>query len=393
MLDLLKAAILGIVEGITEWLPISSTGHLILVDEFISLGMSDAFKEMFDVVIQFGAILAVVVLFWGKLWPFCNRRAVRHNGEGVGHYLVRRYCKQDVWLMWFKVLVAVLPAMLIGLPLDDWMTEHLHNPPVVAAMLILYGVLFIVVESHPRQVKMTTVESLSWATALGIGLFQVLSLVPGTSRSGATILGGILLGCSRTLAAEFTFFLAIPVMFGWGVLKLLEEKTDVIAQVAGTLKVSNVHDLPARAAAVAGEVKALQKELDELKAREARSQLEGLFENAKEVQGVKLFTLYLTGTPTETVRTMCDAARDRVACSVTAIVAENEGKYSLAVAVGKEAQAKGLAAGRLAKEIASVAGGNGGGKPDFAMAGIRDASKIDDALNAVPGIVEKALNA
>jgi len=136
----------------------------------------------------------------------------------------------------------------------------------------------------------------------------------------------------------------------------------------------------------------LGAELDELKAREARSQLEGLFENAKEVQGVKLFTLYLTGTPTETVRTMCDAARDRAACSVTAIVAENEGKYSLAVAVGKEAQAKGLAAGRLAKEIASVAGGNGGGKPDFAMAGIRDASKIDDALNAVPGIVEKALN-
>ena len=210
MLDLLKAAILGIVEGITEWLPISSTGHLILVDEFISLGMSDAFKEMFDVVIQFGAILAVVVLFWGKLWPFCNRRAVR------------RYCRQDVWLMWFKVLVAVLPAMLVGLPLDDWMTEHLHNPPVVAAMLILYGVLFIVVESSPRRVKMATVESLSWATAFGIGLFQVLSLVPGTSRSGATILGGILLGCSRTLAAEFTFFLAIPVMAGASLIKLLK---------------------------------------------------------------------------------------------------------------------------------------------------------------------------
>ena len=199
MLDLLKAAILGIVEGITEWLPISSTGHLILVDEFISLGMSDAFKEMFDVVIQFGAILAVVVLFWGKLWPFCNRRAVRHNGEGAGHYLVRRYCRQDVWLMWFKVLVAVLPAMLI-----------------------LYGVLFIVVESSPRRVKMATVESLSWATAFGIGLFQVLSLVPGTSRSGATILGGILLGCSRTLAAEFTFFLAIPVMAGASLIKLLK---------------------------------------------------------------------------------------------------------------------------------------------------------------------------
>ena len=184
--------------------------------------MSDAFKEMFDVVIQFGAILAVVVLFWGKLWPFCNRRAVRHNGEGAGHYLVRRYCRQDVWLMWFKVLVAVLPAMLVGLPLDDWMTEHLHNPPVVAAMLILYGVLFIVVESSPRRVKMVTVESLSWATAFGIGLFQVLSLVPGTSRSGATILGGILLGCSRTLAAEFTFFLAIPVMAGASLIKLLK---------------------------------------------------------------------------------------------------------------------------------------------------------------------------
>ena len=140
-------------------------------------------------------------------------------------------------------------------------------------------------------------------------------------------------------------------------------------------------------------MKALQKELDELKAREARSKLDGLFENAKEVQGVKLFTVYLTGTPTEAVRAMCDAARDRAACSVAAIIAENEGKYSLAVAVGKEAQAKGLAAGRLAKEIASVAGGNGGGKPDFAMAGIRDASKIDDALNAVPGIVEKVLNA
>ncbi len=222
MLDLLKAAILGVVEGITEWLPISSTGHLILADEFISLGMSDSFKEMFDVVIQFGAILAVVVLFWGQIWPFCNRVAVRHNGEKTGHYLVRRYCRQDVWAMWFKVLVAILPAMLIGLPLDDWMTEHLHNPPVVAAMLILYGILFIVVESNPRRVKMSSVKDLTWGAALGIGVFQVLSLVPGTSRSGATILGGILLGCSRTLAAEFTFFLAIPVMAGASLIKVLK---------------------------------------------------------------------------------------------------------------------------------------------------------------------------
>lgn len=213
---------MGIVEGITEWLPISSTGHMILLEQIIKFNASEEFMSMFRVVIQLGAIMAVVVLFWGKLWPFCNRRAVRHNGEGAGHYLVRRYCRQDVWLMWFKVLVAVLPAMLVGLPLDDWMTEHLHNPPVVAAMLILYGVLFIVVESSPRRVKMATVESLSWATAFGIGLFQVLSLVPGTSRSGATILGGILLGCSRTLAAEFTFFLAIPVMAGASLIKLLK---------------------------------------------------------------------------------------------------------------------------------------------------------------------------
>ena len=222
LIEIIKALLMGIIEGVTEWLPISSTGHMILAEQIIRFDASEEFMSMFRVVIQLGAILAVVVLFWGKLWPFCNRRAVRHNGEGAGHYLVRRYCRQDVWLMWFKVLVAVLPAMLVGLPLDDWMTEHLHNPPVVAAMLILYGVLFIVVESSPRRVKMATVESLSWATAFGIGLFQVLSLVPGTSRSGATILGGILLGCSRTLAAEFTFFLAIPVMAGASLIKLLK---------------------------------------------------------------------------------------------------------------------------------------------------------------------------
>ncbi|MEG2930694.1 MAG: undecaprenyl-diphosphate phosphatase [Ruthenibacterium sp.] len=216
MFDLFKAALLGIIEGITEWLPISSTGHLILADEFIQLGTSAAFKEMFDVVIQLGAILAVVVLFWNKLWPFCNNR--------TGGSLIDRYCKKDVWSMWFKVLVAVLPAMVIGLPLDDWMTEHLHNPPVVAAMLILYGVIFLVMETvyKDRVFPIKRIARITYPMALGIGVFQVLSLIPGTSRSGATIIGAMLLGCSRTIAAEFTFFLAVPVMFGASFIKLLK---------------------------------------------------------------------------------------------------------------------------------------------------------------------------
>lgn len=211
MIDIIKAAFLGFVEGITEWLPISSTGHLILADEFIQLGASDAFKEMFDVVVQLGAILAVVVLFWNKLWPFCT--------DKTQHYL-----KKDVWSMWFHVLVAVLPAMVIGLPLDDWMDEHLHTPVVVAAMLILYGVVFIVMETAYRhkRFRVRSIEQITYPIALGIGAFQVLSLVPGTSRSGATIIGAMLLGCSRTIAAEFTFFLAIPVMFGASLIKLLK---------------------------------------------------------------------------------------------------------------------------------------------------------------------------
>lgn len=223
MLDILKAILLGLVEGITEWLPISSTGHLILADEFLRLGQGAQFKEMFDVVVQLGAILAVVVLFWHKLWPFRNRAgAVRHTGEGLPVYFVRRWCKTEVWQMWFKVVVAVLPAMVIGLPLDDWMTEHLHTPTVVAAMLILYGIAFIWMENRHLPVHLTELSQLTYKTALGIGLFQVLSLVPGTSRSGATILGAMLLGCSRTLAAEFTFFLAIPVMAGASLIKVLK---------------------------------------------------------------------------------------------------------------------------------------------------------------------------
>jgi undecaprenyl-diphosphatase len=210
MLDIIKSLILGFVEGITEWLPISSTGHLILADEFIKLGASDEFKEMFDVVIQLGAILAVVVLFWNKLWPFTSKE--------------KGFIKRKSMMIWSKVIVAVLPAAVIGFLLDDWMNEHLFNPWVVAAMLVLYGVLFIIVESinARHKPKIISMKNMSYTTALLIGTFQVLSLVPGTSRSGATILGAMILGVSRTIAAEFSFFLAIPVMFGASLLKLLK---------------------------------------------------------------------------------------------------------------------------------------------------------------------------
>ncbi len=238
MLDLLKAILLGIIEGVTEWLPVSSTGHLILADEFIRLGMSSEFIKMFNVVVQLGAIFAVVVIFWNKLWPFCNnRQAVRAAGEGAVSYLVRRWCVRDTWMMWFKVVVAVLPAMVIGLPLDDWMTEHLHTPEVVASMLILYGVLFLWMENRRRQPHLSELNDLSWGVALGIGMFQVLSLVPGTSRSGATILGAMLLGCTRTLSAEFTFFLAIPVMVGASLIKVLKFGLDFTGQEAIVLLV------------------------------------------------------------------------------------------------------------------------------------------------------------
>ncbi len=216
MIDILKAIILGVIEGITEWLPVSSTGHLILADEFIKLNAGEDFKAMFDVVIQFAAILAVVVLFFNKLWPFC----INKNEKT----LIGKYCKKDIWQMWFKVLVAVLPAMVVGLPLDDWMTENLHNAYVVGAMLILYGIAFIVVENKYSSNKkaLTQVSEITYKLAFGIGMFQVLSLVPGTSRSGATIIGALILGLSRTLAAEFTFFLAIPVMVGASALKLIK---------------------------------------------------------------------------------------------------------------------------------------------------------------------------
>lgn len=210
MLDMLKVILLGIVEGITEWLPISSTGHLILVDEFIKLGASDAFKEMFNVVIQLGAIMAVVVLYFHKLNPFSARKTKKQ--------------KRHTIQLWIKVIVACVPAGVLGILLDDWMEAHLHNYVVVSITLIVYGVLFIVVENwnKGRTPQVTKLSQLSYQTALLIGVWQVLSLVPGTSRSGATIVGALLLGTSRYVAAEFTFFLAIPVMFGASAIKILK---------------------------------------------------------------------------------------------------------------------------------------------------------------------------
>ena len=203
-------------EGITEWLPISSTGHLILLNEFVQMQMSDAFMSMFKVVIQLGAILAVVVLYFGKLWPF--RRA--QKGEGITGFL-----KMDIVNLWIRIVVAILPSAIVGIPLDDWMEAHLHTALVVAAMLVLYGVAFIVVERRQndrRRPRVQSAELIDMRMALLIGMFQVLSLVPGTSRSGATILGGMLMGCSRAAASEFSFYLAIPTMAGASLIKVLK---------------------------------------------------------------------------------------------------------------------------------------------------------------------------
>ena len=210
MLEILKAVLFGIVEGITEWLPVSSTGHLILLDELVTLKVSEEFYEMFQVVIQLGAILAVILLFFHKLNPFAPGK--------------NRQQKEKTWQLWFKVVAAVLPSAVIGLLLDDWMDAHLYNYVVVALTLILYGVAFILVEKRNRGIKpkVRDVHEIDMRTALFIGCFQCLSLIPGTSRSGSTILGGILLGVSRSAASEFSFFLAIPTMLGASALKLLK---------------------------------------------------------------------------------------------------------------------------------------------------------------------------
>ena len=242
--ELLKAALYGLVEGITEWLPISSTGHMLLLSQFVTLDVSQDFWDMFLVVIQLGAILAVCVLFFHELNPFSRTKT--------------QVERRDTWTLWGKIVLACVPAAAIGIPLDDWMEEHLGSPFVIAAALIAYGVLFIVIESarerravallrsvrnhqgarhlaRPKvdvnsnlatmadvDARVQSIDELGWGTALGIGLFQVLSMVPGTSRSGSTIIGGLLLGCSRAVAAEFTFYLAVPVMVGASGLRLVK---------------------------------------------------------------------------------------------------------------------------------------------------------------------------
>lgn len=219
-MDIIKSIILGIIEGITEWLPISSTGHLILADEFIKLDMSKEFMEMFNVVIQLGAILAVVVIFWNKLWPFTLDKNKGYN------YITKSggIIKKDVMDMWFKVIVAMLPAAIVGIPFDNFFEAHFHNYIVVSAALIVYGILFIIIErrNDGKKPKINSIADISYKTALIIGCFQALSLIPGTSRSGSTILGAIIIGVSRVAAAEFSFFLAVPVMFGASLIKLLK---------------------------------------------------------------------------------------------------------------------------------------------------------------------------
>ena len=212
VIELLKVVFLGIVEGITEWLPISSTGHMLLVDEFLQMNITPEFKDMFLVVIQLGAILAVVILFWEKMWPFQKKTPTQPA------------VRWDTIQMWLKVVVACIPGAVVTLLFDDYIEAHLHTPAVIAAALILYGIGFILIENwnKTRTPKVNTLEEITYRTAFLIGLFQVLSIIPGTSRSGSTIIGALLIGVSRVAAAEFTFFLAVPVMFGLSFVKLLQ---------------------------------------------------------------------------------------------------------------------------------------------------------------------------
>lgn len=222
-IELLKAVILGIVEGITEWLPISSTGHMILVEEFIKLNASPEFMEMFRVVIQLGAILAVVLLYFNKLNPFSPRKTMKE--------------KRDTINIWLKVIIGIIPAGVLGVLFDDWFDEHFYNYLTVAITLIIYGIMFIIIENKNKNKRseISSFSQLSYKTALGIGVFQVLSLIPGTSRSGSTILGAIILGTSRPVAAEYSFFMSIPIMFGASLLKLRKFGLDFTGMEIGIL--------------------------------------------------------------------------------------------------------------------------------------------------------------
>lgn len=228
LIELIKVIIIGIIQGITEWLPISSTGHMILADELLRLNVSDAFMEMFRVVIQFGSILAVVVLYFHKLNPFAPSKSDVQ--------------KRQTWRLWFKVIVGIIPAGIVGVLFDDWLNDHLYNYVTVAVALIVYGVAFIVIEKirKCKTPRVDSVDRLDYKTALGVGCFQTLSLIPGTSRSGSTILGAMILGMSREAAAEFSFFMAIPVMLGASLLKMLKfgfsfTSSELIVLIVGVL--------------------------------------------------------------------------------------------------------------------------------------------------------------
>ncbi len=229
-IEILKVVFLGIVEGITEWLPISSTGHMLLVDEFITLDMSDEFKDMFFVVIQLGAILAVVLLFWKKMFPF----QFKDKSKPI---VIKK-----TFSLWMKVVVACIPGAVVTLLFDDYIEAHLHTPLVISLALIIYGIAFIIIEAWNKKRVPTTkrVEDISYWTAFLIGLFQVLSIIPGTSRSGSTIVGALLIGVSRVAAAEFTFFLAVPVMFGLSAIKVLQfgfsfTSAELVVLIVGSL--------------------------------------------------------------------------------------------------------------------------------------------------------------
>lgn len=216
MLDLLKAILFGIVEGITEWLPVSSTGHMILLDEFVKMNVSEEFWNLFLVVIQLGAILAVVILFWNKIFPFDFSKEARAE---------HRVNRKDIWLLWVKILISCVPAAVIGVLFDDVFDRLFYNGPCVAIALIVFGIAFIVIETAKKgkEFKINSISEITYKTALYIGFFQVLAAVfPGTSRSGATIVGALLIGVARTVAAEYTFYLAIPVMAGASLLKVLK---------------------------------------------------------------------------------------------------------------------------------------------------------------------------
>lgn len=239
MIEILKAILFGIIEGITEWLPISSTGHMILLNEFVTLDVSAEFYSMFEVVIQLGAIMAVVILFWSKIWPFGKKtNNAPLSDKGIGAWI-----KKDIFVLWFHIIVSTIPAAIVGVLFDDWIEAHFYNYTTVAIMLILFGILFIVIETihKNKPAKINSIKEIGYDTALIIGMFQLIAAVfPGTSRSGATIVGALIIGVSRIVAAEYTFYLAIPAMAGASLLKLLKFGTDFSGKELAILGVGMV---------------------------------------------------------------------------------------------------------------------------------------------------------